>query len=112
MALPAWMQRLMTGGPLGGTGGINPSYPPRWSTPPFFPTTGPQTSNTPSNAQLIPTYGKNVPPWLQKLSGGFNSVMNRFGGPADPNLTAQENDARQQQARMAMIGQLLQANAP
>jgi hypothetical protein len=61
---------------------------------------------------MVPMYGKNTPKWLQKASGGFNNVMGRLSGPDDPNLNAQENDARKQQAQMAMIGQLLQGAAP
>lgn len=52
------------------------------------------------------------PPWLQRITGGVNNLMGRLTGPADPNLNAQENAARQQQARMAMIGRLLQSAAP
>lgn len=53
-----------------------------------------------------------IPPFLQRLRGGFNNFANRLAGPADPNLNAQENAARQQQARMAMAAQLLRASAP
>lgn len=52
------------------------------------------------------------PPWLQRITGGVNNLVGRLTGPADPNLNAQENAARQEQARMAMIGRLLQSAAP
>lgn len=53
-----------------------------------------------------------VPPWLQRITGGVNNLVERLTGPVDPNLNSQENAARQQQARMAMIGRLLQSTAP
>lgn len=108
-----FLQRLLGFGPLGGTGGINGGFPPGWSTPPFVPNPTP-SAGAPmgGNQPLIPTYGKGVPPWLQKVAGGFNKFTNTLAGPADPNLSPQENDARQAQARMAMIGQLLQASTP
>jgi hypothetical protein len=107
--------------------------PPPWSTPPIFPTPNGRPNPVPlpggpppiyptstttrqqqpnPNQPLIPTYGKNMPRWLQKLSGGFNNVMGRMAGPDDPNLSPQENDARKQHAQMAMIGQILQGAAP
>jgi hypothetical protein len=117
----AFWQRLFGAGPytgLGGTGGIaGGGMPPAWSTPPFNPNAGPLPSMGGAGVSavsqpMVPMYGKNTPKWLQKASGGFNNVMGRLSGPDDPNLSAQENDARKQQAQMAMIGQLLQGAAP
>jgi hypothetical protein len=117
----AFWQRLFGAGPytgLGGTGGIaGGGMPPAWSTPPFNPNAGPLPSMGGAGVSavsqpMVPMYGKNTPKWLQKASGGFNNVMGRLSGPDDPNLNAQENDARKQQAQMAMIGQLLQGAAP
>jgi hypothetical protein len=117
----AFWQRLFGAGPytgLGGTGGIaGGGMPPAWSTPPFNPNAGPLPSMGGAGVSavsqpMVPMYGKNTPKWLQKASGGFNNVMGRLSGPDDPNLNAQENDARKQQAQMARIGQLLQGAAP
>ncbi len=143
MALPPWLlQRLQAGGgfmpanygavPLPGGGGPMPGAPPAWSTPPFNPNApnygavplpgGMPPSRVPQPQQpqggppsqpLIPTYGKGVPPWLQKFSGGFNKFANGISGVQyNPNLSPQQNEALAQHQRMAMIGSLFQSARP
>jgi hypothetical protein len=109
-------QRLFGMGPLlgstwPGTPGINPNAPmPGVMTGPGGfggiggPIQFPQGSPTPPRFP--------GPPWLQKIAGGFNRVAGGLAGPDDPNLSPQENAARQQRQRMAMAAALMQASAP
>lgn len=86
--------------------------PPSWSTPPFLPTAA-GGSVAASNAPLVPTYGKGIPPWLQKLHGGFNKFANSMAGVQNnPGLTPQENDALAQRQRHALMSAAFQASAP
>jgi hypothetical protein len=110
------LQKLSGANPLGGTGGFagGGTYPPAWSTPPFNPNARPQNASVQMPSQpLIPTYGKNVPKWLQKVSGGFNRFANGMAGVSNnPNLTPDENEALAQQQRMATMASLLANSGP
>jgi hypothetical protein len=106
--------------------GYMPGYtsygPPSWSTPPFNPSAVPTGRGLPqlggAGVSVVsqapkppPSLGKG-PQWLQKFAGGFDKFMGGMAGPANPNLSPQDQQAQQQRQRMAMQAALLQSAAP
>jgi hypothetical protein len=106
--------------------GYMPGYtsygPPSWSTPPFNPSAVPTGRGLPqlggAGVSVVsqapkppPSFGKG-PQWLQKFAGGFDKFMGGMAGPANPNLSPQDQQAQQQRQRMAMQAALLQSAAP
>lgn len=119
---------------LGGTGGIaGGGYYPPWATPPFNPNASvpfpqprtatrgvplggsnswPPAQPPPQQQALVPTYGRGVPPWLQKVSGGFNRMTGAMLPQTNPNLNAQQQLAAQLSGRMGMASAFLQSARP
>jgi hypothetical protein len=125
MAIPWWMLQKMGGqNPLGGTGGIagGGMYPP-WATPPFNPNAPPTRAATgglplpaATSAVAPPTPYSSASPqgpkWLQKFGSGVNRVMGGLTGPANPNLTPQEQEMMRQHQMRMMAGTLLANSGP
>ena len=111
--IPTWLQNLPNGGmPLGGTGGFagGGTYPGWPGTPPFNP-----NAPMPSSAVMPPQMGaarRSPPPWLQKLTGGFDKFMGGMAGPTSPGLSATDQDSQRQRQRMAMLATLLAGSGP
>jgi hypothetical protein len=82
---------------------------PPWMIPRMMPY--PQGVQNPM-AQPAQPQGPQLPPWLQKVGQFSNNVLNRLGGPTDPNLDPREQAFTQQRQRMAMIQALLQSSTP